>query len=53
MSNWKNVVAYEAYEDDNLIFVSNRSSFKLDNSATEKTKVYAIAYDGHKTEVNF
>lgn len=53
MTNWKNVVAYEVYENDKLIFVSNLSSFNLDSATTQNTKVYAIAYSGAKTEVVF
>lgn len=53
MSNWKNVVAYEVYENDKLIFVSNLSAFNLDSSATQNTKIYAVAYNGDKVEVTF
>lgn len=53
MSNWKNVIAYEVYDNDKLIFVSNLSSFNLDSAANQSTKVYAIAYNGDKTEVVF
>ena len=53
MNNWKNVVAYEVYEGNTLVFVSNKSSFKLDNPVTANTKVYAVAYNGNKTEVKF
>ena len=53
MTNWKNVVAYEVYENDKLIFVSNLPSFNLESSATQNTKVFAIAYDGNKTKVVF
>ncbi len=53
MSGWKNVVAYEVYEGDKLVFVSNKDSFTLDNPVTSSTKVYAVAYNGDKTEVSF
>lgn len=53
MTDWKNVVAYEVYEGDQLIFVTNESSFNLDSPATNATKVLAIAYDGSKTTVIF
>lgn len=53
MINWKNVVAYEVYENDQLVFVSNKDAFDLDNAPTNNTKVYAVAYNGKKTEVNF
>lgn len=53
MTNWKNVVAYEVYENDKLIFVSNLPSFNLESSATQNTTVFAIAFDGNKTGVVF
>ncbi|RNC63845.1 M60 family metallopeptidase [Proteiniphilum sp. X52] len=53
MTGWKNAVAYEVYEGESLVFVSNRASFTLDNPATAHTKVYAVAYDGTKTEASF
>lgn len=53
MNGWKNAVAYEVYEGESLVFVSNRASFTLDNPATANTKVYAVAYDGTKTEITF
>jgi hypothetical protein len=53
MTNWRNVVAYEVYEDDTLVFVSNKNRFNLNSSTTDNTKVYAVAFDGHKKEVIF
>lgn len=53
MKGWQNVVAYEVYKDEKLMFVSNRSSFTLDSFLTDDTKVFAIAYNGDKTEVTF
>ena len=53
MHGWGNVVAYEVYEGDKLVFVSNKDSFTLDNPVTTSTKVYAVAYNGDKTEVLF
>ena len=53
MRNWNNVVAYEAYEGDKLVFVTNRSSFKLDSPFTANTKIFAVAYDGTKIEVEY
>lgn len=53
MTGWKNVAAYEVYEGDNLVFVSNINSFNLDNTATANTRVFAVGYNGTKTEVNF
>ncbi len=53
MKNWKNVVAYEVYEGDRLVFVSNYPSFTLNSGVSSNTKIYALAYDGTKTEVNY
>lgn len=53
MSNWKNVVAYEVYEGDRLVFASNYPSFTLNSGVSSNTKIYALAYDGTKTEVNY
>ncbi|MDR0332759.1 MAG: M60 family metallopeptidase [Dysgonamonadaceae bacterium] len=53
MNNWRNVVAYEVYEGDTLVFVSNKNSFNLDSPATTNKKVYAVAFDGRKMEVTF
>lgn len=53
MKNWQNVVAYEVYNGDELIFVSNIDSFQLNAPASEGTKVFAIAYNGEKIEVSF
>jgi hypothetical protein len=36
-----------------LVFVSNKDSFTLDSPVTSSTKVYAVAYNGDKTEVSF
>lgn len=51
-NGWKNVVAYEAYDEDRLAFVSNLSSFTLD-AEPKALKIYAIAYDGTRTEVKW
>lgn len=53
MTGWANVIAYEVYENDKLVFVSNRANFNLENATTANTKIYAIAYNGSKTEVTF
>lgn len=53
ISGWKNVVAYEVFEGDNLVFVSNKASFNLESSTTANTKIFAVAYNGNRTEVNF
>lgn len=52
INGWKNVVAYEAYDGEQLVFVTNKPSFTLD-SQPEVLKVYAVAYDGSKTEVKW
>lgn len=52
INGWKNVVAYEAYDREQLVFVSNKPSFTLD-SEPQSLKVYAVAYDGSKTEVKW
>lgn len=51
MNGWKNVVAFEVYNNDQLVFVSNKNSFKLDNPATSNIKIYAVAFNGVKTLV--
>lgn len=53
MKNWENVVAYEVWENNQLIFVSNKSKFKLDKQFTNNTSVYAISYNGSKIQVTF
>lgn len=53
MRNWKNVVAYEVYDGQELIFASNKDTFIIKKDPTTNTKVYAIAYNGVKTEVTF
>ncbi|CEN36634.1 M60 family metallopeptidase [Capnocytophaga cynodegmi] len=52
-SGYQNVVAYEVYEGNQLIFVTNKNSFSLKQNPTANTKVYAIAYNGQKTQVTF
>lgn len=51
-NGWRNVVAYEAYDGEQLIFVTNKSSFALE-SDPQSLKIYAVAFDGNKTEVNW
>lgn len=51
--NWQYVVAYEVYNGDDLIFVTNKNRFTLKDTFTSNTKVYAVAYNGVKTEVTF
>lgn len=52
-SNYQNVVAYEVYENNQLIFVTNRNSFDIGKPFTSNMVVYAIAYDGTQTQVTF
>lgn len=50
-SGYQNVVAYEVYDTNNqLVFVSNKNSFDVQK---DFTRVYAIAYNGDRTEVTF
>jgi len=51
-TGWQNVVAYEVYDGEQLLFVSNRPSFTLDSEPISM-KVYAVAYDGTRKEINF
>ncbi len=53
MSNWENVVAYEVWENDKLVYTSNKSSFTTKDAVSSDVKVYAIAYNGDKVEVTF
>lgn len=52
-TNYQNVVAYEVYEGSALIFVSNKNSFDFKQTPTANIKIYAVAYNGQKTEVTF
>ena len=53
MTGWQNVVAYEVYQGENLIFVTNKNSFVLDSFFNDETKVYSVSYDGNRTLVDF
>ena len=53
MTNWRNVVAFEVFEGDRLVFVSNRSRFTLSALATANTRVYAVSFDGQRIPVTF
>jgi hypothetical protein len=53
MTGWENVVAYEVFQGDNLIFASNKSSFTIDHTLNDTIKVYALSFDGNRTEVMF
>lgn len=52
-SGYKGVVAYEVYQGGKLIFVTNLNTFNIKRNWNSDTKVYAIAYNGQKTEVTF
>ncbi|MDO5105662.1 M60 family metallopeptidase [Capnocytophaga sp.] len=52
-TGYQNVVAYEVYEGNELIYVSNKNSFDIKRSFGADTRVYAIAYNGERTEVTF
>lgn len=57
MKGWQNVVAYEVYLKDKLVFVSPMQSFTVNKDLAaldETTKVYAIPAKGNsKVEVTF
>jgi hypothetical protein len=53
MTGWENVVAYEVYQGDDLLFVSNKSKFTIDQKYNDSIVVYALSYDGNRTKVNF
>lgn len=46
MKNWKNAVAFEVYDGNNLVFVSNKSSFNIQSSISANTKIFGVGYDG-------
>lgn len=48
---WKNAVAFECYADGQLIGVSNNFKMVLSKVTTSKKTLYAIAYDGKRTEI--
>lgn len=55
MTDWKNVVAYEVYNGDNLVFVSSESKFTLDNTIPywlDSYELYAVSSTGEKVKVN-
>lgn len=52
-TGYQNVVAYEVYENSQLIFVTNKNSFDIGKAVTNSMVVYAIAYDGTQTQVTF
>ncbi|MFJ1439155.1 M60 family metallopeptidase [Capnocytophaga canimorsus] len=52
-SGYQNVVAYEVYKANELIFVSNKNSFNIKQNVTNDIVIYAIAYNGERTQVTF
>lgn len=53
MNGWANAIAFEIYDkENNLLFVSPRTTFRVDGDLPETYKVYAIAADGTRTEVS-
>lgn len=54
MTGWKNVVAFEVYDNSSkLIFVSPETSFTVNATLPQGFKVYAVAANGTKTQVSF
>ncbi|MDD4428817.1 MAG: M60 family metallopeptidase [Paludibacter sp.] len=51
MNNWKNVVAYEAWQGDSLVSISQTDQIVVGGEMNTFSKVYAIQYDGSKIEV--
>ncbi len=51
MSNWENVVAYEAWQGDEMVGLSMSEQVSFSGEYTEATKVYAVQYDGERIEV--
>ncbi len=49
-TNWKNVVAFEVYNNSELVFISPASSF---TSKSPFTQVYAVAANGTKVKVDW
>lgn len=54
MYNWNRVIAYEVYQNNQLVFVSPLSHFTVENiSVSPSTRIYAVGADGMKKEVKF
>ena len=54
MKNWQNVVAYEVRENNekgNLVYVSDRESFSVDNWEPNY-KIYAVQYNNVRIEAD-
>lgn len=52
-TGWRNVVAYEVFEEDELQYVSSSPTFTLKHQPSNNMKVYAIGYNGEKYLVDF
>lgn len=52
LSGWKNVVAFEVYNGEELIQISQKDSFSL-KSTDSNVKIRAVAADGTKVEVEW
>lgn len=53
MKNWQNVVAYEVYTNERLVFVSPHQSFTVEGEVNESTYVKAVSAIGEETKVTF
>lgn len=54
MEGWKNVVAYEVFQDGKLVFVAPLNRFTVENAVVDaQTKVYAIDAEGNRKKVAF
>lgn len=53
MNGWDNVMAYEVWNNDKLVFIGNSSSFTVTTSVSDNTKLYAVDYKGNKTSISF
>lgn len=54
MKDWKGVVAYEVFQNGELVFVAPLQQFTVEGvSVDAKTKVYAIGADGKRKKVDF
>lgn len=54
MKNWKGVVAYEVFQNGELVFVAPLEHFTVEGAIINaKTKVYAIGVDGKRKKVDF
>lgn len=51
MSGWSNVVAYEGWQGENLVSISQTNEIGVIGEINNDTKVFAIQYDGTRIEV--